>query len=283
MKPDDARVFEFDFEADFEDAFDPLADEPENDWEDEGTDADDVEAPEFTPAGASNLEQPEAPVERPRDNRPAEERLAELMEEMGLRRHVLLNILDSCRSPRRAVEVNEEVSQLRATNYSVYSGADLTSLLERAGGLERVQESGEAYSQVEIAAEVVEEDGVAYLEPARAPEVYWLTTPAGLAALEKDDSLNQTMAMLEEEPAYLPVYKRVLKMCCEQEDGIAIKAVSDAVDADPLLQSPRRFAAYFVERLERCGALAWRGAWTPTKAAFEALASLDGVDDGAGE
>lgn len=265
------------FEADVDELYDPLA-------EDGPGEEDAAEQlwgePEFVPQGADNLgAAPASPdASAPRDERPASERIADLFEEMGLRRHTLGQIIELCREPRPAHEVNEQVDALQAHRYSVFSAADLTGLLEEAGALERVTEDGTPYAQVRIEPRTVERDGVEYLEPGQAPAVFWRATADGLASLACDDPLARIEATFEEEPQYLPVYRRVLELCACDE-GCPIGAIGAAVDDDPLLSSPRLFAAHFVERLERCDALAWEGSWRTTDAGLEALAELDGVGE----
>lgn len=56
--------------------------------------------------------------------------------------------------------------------------------------------------------------------------------------------------------------------------GESLKALGDVIDDEPVLQSPKRYAMYFIDKLEHAGAVEWRGSWTITDAGREYLASL---------
>ena len=65
---------------------------------------------------------------------------------------------------------------------------------------------------------------------------------------------------------------------CEGE-GCAITELDNAVNDDPLAQSPRIYAPFLVDRLERCDAIEWKGAWRLTEVGQEVLGLLVDVDD----
>ena len=60
---------------------------------------------------------------------------------------------------------------------------------------------------------------------------------------------------------------------CSAEGGVQVKAIGDMVDDDPAVQKPRRYAMYFIDKLERAGALDWQGAWVTTDAGRAYLSS----------
>ena len=267
--------FELDLDA-FDD-FDPLAD----------TGLDDDEELEFPVGDGSNLkaagaETPVRPVPA-HDLRPAAERTAELFASMPTRRKTLLAILAYCDEPRPVADVAQYIDELKQRDRSVFTAADLTALLERAGAVERVDESGAPYQDVTLEPKTVVIDGVEYLEPATPPVACWLATEAGRAVLEGNRPAEALQALFEEEGAYLAIYKRVLTLASDAQ-GATAKQLARAIDSDPLLKSPRYYSSRFVEKLNQCDALSWEGkVWMITAVGREALDQLAGVDDPASD
>ena len=195
--------------------------------------------------------------------RPAGERIDDLLKAMARRRTVLLGILAACAQPQPASAVKAQVDELQANNFSVYSAANLCSLLEKAGALERVTADGDPADDAEIEPETVVVDGVEYLEAREPVETYWRATAPGIAALEADKPLDRLRALLEQDAAYAPIYQRILNLCAA-DGGAATPAINDAVDNDPLVQKPRFYAPHFIDRLEKCDALVWKKTWRTT-------------------
>ena len=187
------------------------------------------------------------------DERPADERTDELLTTMAPRRAVLLAILAQCREAQAVAAVNAHVDELQKHNFSVYSAANLCTLLERAGALERVTADGEPAEQVDLEPQTVVVDGVEYLE-AREP-------------------LERLRELLEQDAAYEDIYARILTLCAA-EGGATTSSINDAVDHDPLVQQPRLYGPRFVDRLEKCGALIWQSTWVTTEVGRAALAWL---------
>ena len=134
---------------------------------------------------------------------------------MAPRRTVLLGILAACAEPQPASAVNARVDELQENNFSVYSAANLCSLLEKAGAIERVTAEGEPAEDIEIEPQTVVVDGVEYLEAREPVEIYWHITEPGRAALEADKPLERLRALLDEDAAYAPIYQRILA-CAQQ-------------------------------------------------------------------
>ena len=80
------------------------------------------------------------------------------------------------------------------------------------------------------------------------------------------------IAMLQEEPQYLPLYERIFSMC-SREGGCPVKELDAAIDHDPLCVEPRRFCGYFLGKLERLGALEWNTVWTVSALGTQVMAS----------
>ena len=177
------------------DGFDPL-----EDFEDDATEVE-GRADEFVAtvsaaedALAHDAVAPAAPAIC---EKPAEERIADLLEAMAPRRTVLLGILAACAEPQPASAVSARVDELQENNFSVYSAANLCSLLEKAGAIERVTAEGEPAEDIEVEPQTVVVDGVEYLEAREPVEIYWRITEPGRTALEADKPLERLRALLD--------------------------------------------------------------------------------------
>lgn len=238
------NAFAFDFEDDAE--FDPLADDALA--EDEGI----VDMPIM----------PDMPEQARKPSVFAKERFAsahEAIEELFRRnpgrKPVFLQIIEFCTEPRTTTEVAEVVAKAQEHNRSVYTPMTLCSILERSGAL---------VSEVpETADEVVEEDGVEYLEVKQAPDATWTATDAALEVLADHREGSELHKLIEvEEPQYRAVYENLLRFCAEEPR--TKPAIDVLIDDDPLVQNPRRYSNHFIELLESREALAWQQGWVTT-------------------
>ena len=243
------------------DGFDPLEDFEDDAAETEGR-ADEFVAT-VSAAEDALAHDDDKPVAPATCEKPAEERIADLLKAMAPRRTVLLGILTACDEPQPASAVNARVDELQENNFSVYSAANLCSLLEKAGAIERVTAEGEPAENIEAEPQTVVVDGVEYLEAREPVEIYWRITEPGRAALEADKPLERLRALLDEDAAYAPIYQRILRLCAA-DGGTTTPTINNAVDHDPLVQKPRFYAPHFVDRLEKCDALVWKKAWCIT-------------------
>ncbi len=216
-------------------------------------------------------------------DRPATERTAELFNNMNPHRRVLYGVLRAMREPLSDEAADEAIEALRAHKFSVYSPANICTMLETAGAAERVLEDGTPFSEFEPEPKLVVIDGVEYWEAVPAPKHYWQITDAGRAQLASYDPNEKLSEQFAREPEYLKLYKRILVLGA-QEGGKTMKQFSAAVDSDPLVATEPRnyFVQHFVEALERCEAVAWFGStWKTTDVGKAALAGAlaDVVDD----
>lgn len=249
-------VFAFDLEDD--DEFDPLSDDGLADDEDEGL----VDVPVMT----EMPEQPHKPSVFAKERFASpHEAIEELFKRNPGRKPVFLQIIEFCTEPRTTSQVAEVVAQAQEHNRSVYTPMTLCSILERSGALT---------SQIpETADEVVEDNGMEYLEVKEAPEATWTSTDAALEVLSAHREGAGLRTLIEdEEPQYRPIYERLLRFCAEEP---RMKPAIDAIiDDDPLVQNPRRYSNHFIELLENREALAWRQGWTTTELGQRYLESL---------
>ena len=267
MSQDSSQEFDFGLSVDEFD-YNPLADASDYDDE-EGVDERDGGQ---VPAG-------DVPTP-PADTRPASERIEELFKEMDARRQTLLGLLRFLQEPKNADLLQGEVDRLQEHDYSIYTAADYSSLMEAAGAIMKVSANGVPFADDdEVSPLVVQIDGVEYLKPAPYKQTYWVDTEDGQAYLDADKPLERFYELLEKEKRYAVIYKRVLTACA-QEGGQPISAITPMVDEDPLVQKPRMNAPHFVKCLEKCEALYWDGAWHVSDIGRLGLERLaDVVDD----
>ena len=261
-------TFDLSFDSEL-DEFDPL--------EDTGADDDENEGGDYT-AISSATDAPAQQLEAESDNRTPAERIDDLFKSMAPRRKVLLGILAFVEEPQTVTDVNAHVDKLQEDNFSVYTAANLCSLLERAGAIERVTADGTPADEVETEPKTVVVDGVEYLEAAEPVEVFWRITEAGQAKLDSDKPIDRLRTLLEEDAKYATIYKRIL-MLCNDASGATTPTINGVVDNDPLVQKPRLYAPHFVDKLEKCDALEWRKAWFTTEIGKQGLEMLADVVD----
>lgn len=205
---------------------------------------------------------------------PAAERIERLFENLATRRRVMLGILAYVEEPRRADALQAKVDELQAHDKSVYNGFGFSQLLEEAGAIERVAEDGSPYDEeAEQAPDIVEIDGVRFYRPTDGKQVFWRATDEGRAYLRADNPEGRMAALFADQARYRPIYRRVLELCAGE--GCSRMALEAAVEADPLVQDPRRFCSFFTKGLEDVGALTWDGLWKTTTVGACGLALLN--------
>ena len=212
------------------------------------------------------------PSEEARDVRPASERIASAVQNLPGQRAVVLAVLNACRERCEDDAVAAVVAEAQRNSRSVYGPQALCSILERAGALSHVDVDGNPYRNEDVEPVRVVEDGVEYLQAAEPPASYWVVTEEGRAFADEDDPTARTLALLDKQARYEPIYQYLLTACA---DGASTKMLSAWVDSHDLTQEPRLYVAHFLHELEESGALEWRGAWTTTEAGEEILARLD--------
>lgn len=214
-----------------------------------------------------------APVVRKLDDRPPRERIEELLASLKHRKRVLLDTLDFVREPKSVAEVNGLIDELQANNVSVYSGPDICAMLEKAGAIKRVAEDGSDLPSGDLEPEIMVEDGIEVYKPVVSPPVFWLATDVGIAVRDEYDPLSNARQLFESEAVYAPIFKRVLELA-DSNPGAKTAIYTDAIDDDPLVQEPRRYASFFMDKLESVDAVEWRDGWFLTDTGREALKFL---------
>lgn len=166
--------------------------------------------------------------------RPADERTRELLSQMRPHRATLLGILAACEAPMATSAMKEAVERISGRKFSVYTPSNFCTMLEVAGGLARVTDAGEPYTDEVRAPEMVEVDGRAFWRPTTPPPVYWQTTEAGATVLAEDDPAARIERLSAKEPEFLPCTSCILLMA-DTEEGTGMGLMSVAVDTDPAI------------------------------------------------
>jgi hypothetical protein len=211
-------------------------------------------------------------AEAAQDTRTPRERITALIDAMAPQRKILLGLIDFCREPRSAAEVDGRLEELTRYQYCVYDGVELRRLLQEIEALHYQEPESEQNetagglserSDVEVGA-----DGQEYLVIHQREEGKWLSAAAAVELVEEQDPAADLSRLLEAEPRYRNIYQRVLAYCRTPR---TVKELEKLLNDDPLLQDPRRYGGYFIERLEKNSGIEWQGGWVTTALGIAAL------------
>ena len=190
-------------------------------------------------------------------------------------REVLYKLLVHCTEQRGFQETERFVA---AQDEYVHSHIEQTPhalifMLVDAGGLARISLDAEGRALDEGVLATMAEDEADDLVDSYA----LLTTEAGRAAATLLNPARRLRARLAEHPHRSETYRAVLALCAQSPQtlpqieqffkdtpGLALDQVTSYHTLSP---------DYYVDRLEKCGVIVWRGAWCATQAGVEALAA----------
>ena len=213
----------------------------------------------------------------PVDDRTPFERIRDLMVDMASCRRLLMSVMGMCREALPVEQVNATIDDYRMNEYTVFSAASITAQLEKAGALERVTAQGEPFEEAEVQPQMVEVDGVEFLEPVEPPVPYWRTTEAGLAILEANNPLERLKKLFEDDAPFLPAYKSIL-ILANKGKGVNAQQMSAALMDDPLLKNANLLPAHFVQKLDQCDALVWKDGWVTSDIGKQILEQIKDVE-----
>lgn len=212
-----------------------------------------------------------AETSRELEQQPASVRIATLFDNMQPSRLLLLSIMSSCQTPCSNTDLVAQIARYQENERSIFSPDTILHHLHRAGALERQTEDGERYEDLDLEPKAVLIDGVEYLEPVEAPEIFWYTTSEGAEVLAANKPAERLRSLIESEPQYWHIYEAVLRAAAG-DSGATQKALSPKIDSDPALQKPRMYVPRFLDKLANAEALIWEnGAWRITALGKEAL------------
>jgi hypothetical protein len=158
-------------------------------------------------------------------------------------RLVLQRLLAFCYEPRSIREIHDELTYYPEMRASAHTPKMLLAWMIEIGAI-----AGHKKEDSETA--------------------LWLTTEAGIEAIAGRDPAERLRRLLEEEPAYEDVYRKILEFCPE---GRSLSDIENLLRAHPALQRPQIYPSYLVDRLEFAGALEWDGNWRATETGKAAL------------
>lgn len=73
-----------------------------------------------------------------------------------------------------------------------------------------------------------------------------------------------------DEPAYVNSYRQLLEFCITVKSRLEIEGL---LWANPVLEHPKAYLAYFIDRLETAGGMEWTGSWMTTEDGVHILES----------
>jgi len=221
---------------------------------------------------ASKSEMPPAPEKTPR------EKIDDLFSNMIPFKRYLLGIMEFCEEPRDFVQLEIFVSEMQAKRRTIYTTVDFCLMLENAEALLEITEDGTPYDEARVEPVEVERDGQVFLEPGTSPPVFWQTTEAGSQVLKEDNPIKALQEIFENEAQYKSVFLLILELC-NQDGGVPINEIKEKVNKDPVLEYPRKTAPFFLDYLDRNGAVIWDDNWRITPVGTQALELLRAEGD----
>jgi hypothetical protein len=201
-----------------------------------------------------------------------EERIEQLFAQMPTLDRMLYAILKMAATPIFTDDLAAQIEELKVNHHSVYAPLTFCGLLEEAGALAQTDAEGNLLTEVEQEPLQTEIDGELYWQVCPPPPVYWCVTEPGQAALDAYNPFALIGELFEAEAHYAEIFTTVLEMC-SKPGGCSLKEIGDVVDDEPVLQSPKRYAMYFIDKLEHAGAVKWEGAWCATPDGIKYLTS----------
>ncbi len=213
-------------------------------------------------------------------------------------REVLFKTLEHCEEPREFSEVEEFISQQDEFIYShiIQTPYTLIQMLIRAGGLKEV--SGDMQDDVEDAEDTcgaVASEDVATAEELTGERdclsgdtnkaeldedseiVVLQTTPEGCEAVRILDPAKRIRAQLLAHPNRCSTYLAVLDFCKTPRTFPEIQSffkTTPGLAQDVVAAHHKLSPDYYVDKLDKAGALVWRGAWVDTEAGLRALSDF---------
>jgi len=152
---------------------------------------------------------------------------------------ILYKMLTFCQVARSSTDITKEVLSYPDMKGSLQSVSVLLSWLIECGGIEDVVVAGMDRNNLVLR-----------------------TTVAGKAVLDKENSGDKLAELFIHEPNYHGVYMQLLATCVSPKTRVEIEAM---LRGNPILESPKVYANYFIETLETAGGLEWRDKWQTTR------------------
>ncbi len=188
------------------------------------------------------------------------ERVMAVVMKQPLHREILYKTLGFCRERRGLTDVEQEIATYPEFKHATQNQYRLISFLADGGGLDRLE--------LDDVGEIVTQDTKAGLSEDEIDDLVasyaFVTTEAGVAVFDELDPRRRILDLLDTMPEYLDTFARVLEFCASartymeiedllNESGLCWSGVTEDEDAV--------HPSYFVNNLEKAGALVWDEGW----------------------
>jgi len=188
----------------------------------------------------------------------AEDRTRAAVLKQPLHREILCKTLGFCRQRRALTDVEAEIAAYPEFDYAAQDQYHLISFLAEAGGLSRLE--------LDADGKVVGEERKAGLTEDEIDDVVvsyaFVTTEAGRCVFEEQFRPGtRVREMLDAAPEYADTYVAIMSFCRESRTYQEIEDFLDGSGAGSSGEEDVVHPSYFVNALERAGALVWNGGW----------------------
>lgn len=201
------------------------------------------------------------------------EKIDELFSKMIPFKRYLLSIMEFCKEPQDYAQLDSFICELQAKRRTIFTTVDFCLMLEKAQAISQITEDGTPYDEVKVEPVEVEKDGKVFLEPGSPPPLFWKTTKAGLQVLEEDDPIKALQEIFADEAKFESVFLEVLELC-DKDGGSSIIEIKEQANKNPVLNYPQKEAQFFLDYLDRNGAVIWDNNWKTTSIGKRALELL---------
>lgn len=157
-------------------------------------------------------------------------------------RVVLYKILALCETVRSSTEIDQAVRSFPEMKTALQSPQVLLSWLVQEGGIEQV-----------AAKEAADKE----------QDPMWCTTQPGRAVVENESPANRLVRLLAQEPIYHDIYLQVLRACISPKSKAEVESI---LRGNPVLETPKVYASFFLEGLEAAEGIEWNSKWCTTNA-----------------
>lgn len=182
-------------------------------------------------------------------------------------REILYKTLAFCEAPHEFTEVEDFIAQSDEAVYShvIQTPFELIGMLVRAGGLDE--------TPLDVAGNPIAPETLDALSPDDQDDLvatYRISaTSAGRAAVELLSPKRRLMAQLAHDPHRADTFWALIAFCETPRTFPEIKEYFDATPEfahDVVAHSHQLAPDFYVDKLDKAGALVWRGAWVVTDA-----------------
>lgn len=260
-------------------------------------------------SGGVNEKEPQAHTSKDRE-KTFEEKVTDVIACVGAQnalREVLFKTLEYCEEPREFSEVEEFISQQDEFVYShiIQTPYTLIGMLVRAGGLDEVvidtQDGVRAADFAESAREAPNSQNTVTVNETTGEQccssgdhtsdytnnedhnecfetIVIQTTSEGCEAVRMLAPAKRIRAQLLSHPSRCSTYLAVLDFCRTPRTFPEIQnffKTTPGLAQDVVAAHHRLSPDYYVDKLDKAGALVWRGAWVDTEAGLRALSDFN--------